>query len=84
MSNKKNPDFPRMGERFRLRQDFDVKGFSPHAQASASDSVMLTTPAECDARLSAEPAEALKLLRSALEAPASSRSPTMPGRMAAR
>jgi hypothetical protein len=24
---------PRMGERFRLRQDFDVAGFSPHARA---------------------------------------------------
>ena len=24
---------PRMGERFRLRQDFDVAGFSPHVQA---------------------------------------------------
>jgi len=24
---------PRMGERFRLRQDFDVSGFSPHGQA---------------------------------------------------
>lgn len=32
-SNKANPDFPRMGERFRLRQDFDIKGFSPHVQA---------------------------------------------------
>lgn len=32
-SNKTNPDFPRMGERFRLRQDFDVSGFSPHVQA---------------------------------------------------
>jgi hypothetical protein len=26
-------DLPRMGERFRLRQDFDVSGFSPHVQA---------------------------------------------------
>jgi hypothetical protein len=26
-------NLPRMGERFRLRQDFDVSGFSPHAQA---------------------------------------------------
>ena len=24
---------PRMGERFRLRQDFDVSGFSPHSQS---------------------------------------------------
>jgi hypothetical protein len=32
-SNKANPDFPRMGERFRLRQDFDITGFSPHVQA---------------------------------------------------
>jgi hypothetical protein len=32
-SRKTNPDFPRMGERFRLRQDFDMKGFSPHSQA---------------------------------------------------
>jgi hypothetical protein len=28
-----DPDLPRMGERFRLRQDFDVSGFSPHIQA---------------------------------------------------
>src|SRR6266511_3145464 len=26
-------DLPRMGERLRLRQDFDIKGFPPHAQA---------------------------------------------------
>ena len=26
-------NLPRMGERFRLRQDFDITGFSPHAQA---------------------------------------------------
>jgi hypothetical protein len=26
-------DLPRMGERFRLRQDFDVSGYSPHMQA---------------------------------------------------
>ncbi len=26
-------DLPRMGERFRLRQDFDIKGFSPEVQA---------------------------------------------------
>jgi hypothetical protein len=30
---KTEADYPRMGERFRLRQDFDLKGFSPHAQA---------------------------------------------------
>ena len=28
-----DPTLPRMGERFRLRADFDVSGFSPHAQA---------------------------------------------------
>src|SRR5262249_20753724 len=28
-SRDKGPDLPRMGERFRLRQDFDVSGFSP-------------------------------------------------------
>src|SRR4051794_2743509 len=28
-----DPNLPRMGERFRLRQDFDVSGFSPHVQA---------------------------------------------------
>jgi hypothetical protein len=28
-----NPNLPRMGERLRLRKDFDVSGFSPHAQA---------------------------------------------------
>jgi hypothetical protein len=32
-SNSKDPDLPRMGERFRLRADFDITGFSPHAQA---------------------------------------------------
>jgi hypothetical protein len=32
-SSLKDPDLPRMGERFRLRQDFDVSGFSPHVQA---------------------------------------------------
>ena len=26
-------DLPRMGERFRLRKDFDIKGFSPEVQA---------------------------------------------------
>jgi hypothetical protein len=28
-----SPNLPRMGERFRLRQDFDVTDFPPHAQA---------------------------------------------------
>lgn len=28
-----DPNLPRMGERFRLRADFDVSGFSPHMQA---------------------------------------------------
>ncbi len=32
-SRKTDENLPRMGERFRLRQDFDVSGFSPHAQA---------------------------------------------------
>jgi hypothetical protein len=32
-SRKTDANLPRMGERFRLRQDFDVSGFSPHAQA---------------------------------------------------
>jgi hypothetical protein len=32
-SPHKETDLPRMGERFRLRQDFDVSGFPPHAQA---------------------------------------------------
>jgi hypothetical protein len=32
-SSKKDPNLPRMGERFRLRKDFDVSGFPPHAQA---------------------------------------------------
>jgi hypothetical protein len=31
-SNRNDPDLPRMGERLRLRQDFDVSGFPPHAQ----------------------------------------------------
>ena len=29
----KDPNLPRMGERFRLRGNFDLRGFSPHAQA---------------------------------------------------
>lgn len=32
-SNKTDANLPRMGERFRLRKDFDVSGFSPHARA---------------------------------------------------
>jgi hypothetical protein len=32
-SRHENPDYPRMGERFRLRRDFDVSGFSPEVQA---------------------------------------------------
>ena len=32
-SRKTDKNLPRMGERFRLRQDFDVSGFSPHSQA---------------------------------------------------
>jgi len=32
-SPSKDPTRPRMGERFRLRQGFDVSGFPPHAQA---------------------------------------------------
>ena len=32
-SRKTDVNLPRMGERFRLRQDFDISGFSPHAQA---------------------------------------------------
>ena len=32
-SRHTDPNLPRMGERFRLRQDFDITGFSPHAQA---------------------------------------------------
>ena len=28
-----DPSLPRMGERLRLRRDFDVSGFSPEAQA---------------------------------------------------
>jgi hypothetical protein len=32
-SKLKDEDLPRMGERFRLRQDFDVKGFPPEVQA---------------------------------------------------
>jgi hypothetical protein len=29
-----DPDFPRMGERLRLRRDFDTSGFPRHARAS--------------------------------------------------
>jgi len=32
-STKTDQNLPRMGERFRLRADFDVSGFSPHVQA---------------------------------------------------
>ena len=32
-SSKTNPDLPRMGERFRLRQSFEISGFSIHCQA---------------------------------------------------
>jgi hypothetical protein len=32
-SSSKDRSHPRMGERFRLRKDFDVSGFPPHAQA---------------------------------------------------
>ena len=32
-SRHTNPDFPRMGERLRLRRDFDTAGFPPHARA---------------------------------------------------
>lgn len=32
-SSLKDPDLPRMGERFRLRADFDISPFSPHTQA---------------------------------------------------
>jgi hypothetical protein len=32
-SKLEDPNLPRMGERFRLRRDFDVSGFPPHAQA---------------------------------------------------
>jgi hypothetical protein len=32
-SSKTDVNLPRMGERFRLRQDFDVTTFSPHTQA---------------------------------------------------
>ncbi len=31
-SNKKDPNLPRMGERFRLRKDFDTSGFSAEAR----------------------------------------------------
>jgi hypothetical protein len=32
-SRSNDPDLPRMGERLRLRQDYDVSGFSPAVQA---------------------------------------------------
>jgi hypothetical protein len=32
-SSSRDPSHPRMGERFRLRKDFDVSSFPPHAQA---------------------------------------------------
>jgi hypothetical protein len=32
-SSLSDPNLPRMGERLRLRRDFDLSGFSPHVQA---------------------------------------------------
>jgi hypothetical protein len=32
-SSRNSANLPRMGERIRLRQDYDISGFSPHAQA---------------------------------------------------
>jgi hypothetical protein len=32
-SRYNDPDLPRMGERLRLRKDFDTSGFAPHARA---------------------------------------------------
>jgi hypothetical protein len=32
-SHKTDPNLPRMGERFRLRADYDITGFSPHVKA---------------------------------------------------
>src|SRR5262249_54481575 len=32
-SKHNDPDLPRMGERLRLRKDFDESGFPPHARA---------------------------------------------------
>jgi hypothetical protein len=32
-SSSRDKNLPRMGERFRLRKDFDVSGFPPHARA---------------------------------------------------
>ncbi|UCG58900.1 MAG: hypothetical protein JSU70_05175, partial [Phycisphaerales bacterium] len=32
-SPHENKDYPRMGERLRLRQDYDISGFSPPVQA---------------------------------------------------
>jgi hypothetical protein len=32
-SSSRDPNLPRMGERFRLRKDFDVSSFPPHVQA---------------------------------------------------
>jgi len=32
-SPHRDPSLPRMGERIRLRKDFDISGFPPHAQA---------------------------------------------------
>ena len=32
-SRKTDPNYSRMGERFRLKADFDITGFSPHVRA---------------------------------------------------
>jgi hypothetical protein len=54
---------PRMGERFRLRQDFDVSGFSPHVRAilkGLKKYGMLVADNGGDWRLSAAPDERIK------------------------
>ena len=33
ISRHEDENYPRMGERFRLRKDFDIGGFSPHVKA---------------------------------------------------
>ena len=45
-SKRTDKDLPRMGERLRLRKDFDVSGFSPEAQAILKG---LKKPCDCPA-----------------------------------
>jgi hypothetical protein len=65
-SRKTDPNLPRMGERLRLRKDFDERGFSPHARAvlkGLKKYGMFVADNGGDWRLSVAPDERIKGLR---------------------